>query len=160
MKKRVRFITYSAIIAALYVILTGLSAVLHLASGPIQIRLAEALTVLPVFTPTAIPGLFLGCVLANFLTGSLIWDVVFGSFATLIGAIGTYFLRKKSKYLAALPPIVSNMLIVPAVLQYVYGEEQVYWILMLTVGVGEILSAGVCGLILHKTLSKTKLFLN
>ena len=160
MKKRVRFITYSAIIAALYVILTGLSAVLHLASGPIQIRLAEALTVLPVFTPTAIPGLFLGCVLANFLTGSLIWDVVFGSLATLIGAIGTYFLRKKSKYLAALPPIVSNMLIVPAVLQYVYGEEQVYWILMLTVGVGEILSAGVCGLILHKTLSKTKLFLN
>ena len=158
MKKRVRFITYSAIIAALYVILTGLSAVLHLASGPIQIRLAEALTVLPVFTPTAIPGLFLGCVLANFLTGSLIWDVVFGSFATLIGAIGTYFLRKKSKYLAVLPPIVSNMLIVPAVLQYVYGEEQMYWILMLTVGVGEILSAGVCGLILHKTLSKTKLF--
>ena len=160
MKNRVRFITYSAIIAALYVILTGLSAVLHLASGPIQIRLAEALTVLPVFTPTAIPGLFLGCVLANFLTGSLIWDVVFGSLATLIGAIGTYFLRKKSKYLAVLPPIVSNMLIVPAVLQYVYGEEQMYWILMLTVGVGEILSAGVCGLILHKTLSKTKLFLN
>lgn len=160
MKKRVRFITYSAIIAALYVILTGLSAALHLASGPIQIRLAEALTVLPVFTPTAIPGLFLGCVLANFLTGSLIWDVVFGSLATLIGAIGTYFLRKKSKYLAVLPPIASNMLIVPAVLQYVYGEEQVYWILMLTVGVGEILSAGVCGLILHKTLSKTKLFLN
>ena len=160
MKKRVRFITYSAIIAALYVILTGLSAALHLASGPIQIRLAEALTVLPVFTPTAIPGLFLGCVLANFLTGSLIWDVVFGSLATLIGAIGTYYLRKKSKYLAVLPPIVSNMLIVPAVLQYVYGEEQMYWILMLTVGVGEILSAGVCGLILHKTLSKTKLFLN
>lgn len=160
MKKRVRFITYSAIIAALYVILTGLSAALHLASGPIQIRLAEALTVLPVFTPTAIPGLFLGCVLANFLTGSLIWDVVFGSLATLIGAIGTYSLRKKSKYLAVLPPIASNMLIVPAVLQYVYGEEQVYWILMLTVGVGEILSAGVCGLILHKTLSKTKLFLN
>lgn len=158
MKKRVRFITYSAIIAALYVILTGLSAALHLASGPIQIRLAEALTVLPVFTPTAIPGLFLGCVLANFLTGSLIWDVVFGSLATLIGAIGTYYLRKKSKYLAVLPPIASNMLIVPAVLQYVYGEEQVYWILMLTVGVGEILSAGVCGLILHKTLSKTKLF--
>lgn len=160
MKKRVRFITYSAIIAALYVILTGLSAALHLASGPIQIRLAEALTVLPVFTPTAIPGLFLGCVLANFLTGSLIWDVVFGSLATLIGAVGTYFLRKKSKYLAVLPPIVSNMLIVPAVLQYVYGEEQMYWILMLTVGVGEILSAGVCGLILHKTLSKTILFLN
>ena len=158
MKDRVRFITHSSIIAALYVILTGLSAVLHLASGPIQIRLSEALTILPVFTPAAIPGLAIGCVLANFMTGSLVWDIVFGSLATLIGALCTYFLRKKSKYLAILPPILSNMLIVPAVLQYVYGEEQMYWVLMLTVGVGEILSAGVCGLILHKTLSKTKLF--
>ena len=158
MKNRVRFITYSAIIAALYVILTGLSAVLHLASGPIQIRLSEALTVLPVFTPAAIPGLFIGCILANFLTGSLVWDIVFGSLATLIGAVGTFFLRKKSKYLAVLPPILANMVIVPFVLQYVYGEEQMYWFLMLTVGIGEILSAGVCGLILHKTLTKTKLF--
>ena len=158
MKNRVRFITHSAIIAALYVILTGLSAVLHLASGPIQIRLSEALTILPVFTPAAIPGLFIGCILANFLTGSLVWDIVFGSLATLIGAVCTFFLRKKSKYLAVLPPIVSNMVIVPFVLQYVYGDEQMYWFLMLTVGIGEILSAGVCGLILHKTLTKTKLF--
>ena len=158
MKNRVRFITHSAIVAALYVILTGLCAVLHLASSPIQIRLSEALTVLPVFTPAAIPGLFIGCILANFLTGSLVWDIVFGSLATLIGAVGTFFLRKKSKYLAVLPPIVSNMVIVPFVLQYVYGEEQMYWFLMLTVGIGEILSAGVCGLILHKTLTKTKLF--
>lgn len=158
MKNRVRFITHSAIIAALYVILTGLSAVLHLASGPIQIRLSEALTVLPVFTPAAIPGLFIGCILANFLTGSLVWDIVFGSLATLIGAVGTFFLRKKSKYLAVLPPILANMVIVPFVLQYVYGEEQMYWFLMLTVGIGEILSTGVCGLILHKTLTKTKLF--
>ena len=158
MKNRVRFITHSAIIAALYVILTGLSAVLHLASGPIQIRLSEALTVLPVFTPAAIPGLFIGCILANFLTGSLVWDIVFGSLATLIGAVGTFFLRKKSKYLAVLPPIASNMVIVPFVLQYVYGAEHMYWFLMLPVGIGEILSAGVCGLILHKTLTKTKLF--
>ena len=158
MKNRVRFITHSAIIAALYVILTGLSAVLHLASGPIQIRLSEALTILPVFTPAAIPGLFIGCILANFLTGSLVWDIVFGSLATLIGAVCTFFLRKKSKYLAVLPPILSNMVIVPFVLQYVYGDEQMYWFLMLTVGIGEILSAGVCGLILHKTLTKTKLF--
>lgn len=160
MKDKVRFITYSSIIAALYVILTGLSAVLHLASGPIQIRLAEALTILPVFTPAAIPGLFIGCILANFLTGSLVWDIVFGSVATLLGAVGTYLLRKKSKYLAVIPPILSNMLIVPAVLQYVYGEEQMYWILMLTVGAGEILSAGICGLLLHKTLTKSKLFQN
>ena len=116
------------------------------------------MTVLPVFTPAAIPGLFIGCILANFLTGSLVWDIVFGSLATLIGAVGTFFLRKKSKYLAVLPPIVSNMVIVPFVLQYVYGKEQMYWFLMLTVGIGEILSAGVCGLILHKTLTKTKLF--
>ena len=84
MKNRVRFITHSSIIAALYVILTGLSAVLHLASGPIQIRLSEALTVLAAFTPAAIPGLFIGCTLANFLTGSLLWDIVFGSIAMLL----------------------------------------------------------------------------
>ena len=158
MKNRVRFITYSAIIAALYVILTGLSAVLHLANGPIQIRLAEALTILPMFTPAAIPGLFVGCILGNFLSGCLVWDVVFGSLATLIGAAGTYLLRKRNKYLAVLPPILANMLIVPAILQHVYGVEDFYWFLMLTVGVGEVLSAGVGGLMLHNTLSKTKMF--
>lgn len=158
MKDRVRFITHSSIIAALYVILTLLSAALNLASGPIQIRLAEALTVLPVFTSAAIPGLFIGCVLANFMSGCLVWDVVFGSLATLIGALCTHLLRKKSKYLAVLPPILANMVIVPAVLQYVYGEVQLYWILMLSVGIGEVISAGVGGLMLHKTLTKTKLF--
>ena len=158
MKSNIRSLTHAAVIAALYVVLTLVSAALHLASGPIQIRLSEALTILPAFTPAAIPGLFIGCILANFLSGALLWDVVFGAVATLLGAIGTYLLRKKSKYLAPMPPILANMLIVPAVLQYVYGEEQMYWLLMITVGIGEILSAGLMGLILYKTLESTKLF--
>ncbi len=158
MKSNVRFLTHSALIAALYVVLTWVSAALHLASGPIQVRLSEMLTVLPVFTPAAIPGLFVGCIFANFLSGALIWDVVFGSVATLIGAIGTYLLRKQSKYLAVLPPILANMLIVPAVLQYVYGVLDAYWLLMLTVGGGEIISAGAGGVILYRALKNTKLF--
>ena len=158
MKSNVRFLTHSALIAALYVVLTWISAVLHLSSGPIQLRLSEALTILPVFTPSALPGLFIGCILANFLSGSLVLDIVFGSIATLLGAVGTYLLRKKSKYLAVIPPIVFNMLIVPLVLQYAYGVQDAYWFLILTVGAGQILSAGVGGLILHRSLSKTKLF--
>ena len=158
MKSNVRFLTHSALIAALYVVLTWISAVLHLSSGPIQLRLSEALTILPVFTPAALPGLFIGCILANFLSGSLVLDIVFGSIATLLGAVGTYLLRKKSKYLAVIPPIVFNMLIVPLVLQYAYGVQDAYWFLILTVGAGQILSAGVGGLILHRSLSKTKLF--
>ena len=158
MKSNIRFLTHSALIAALYVVLTWVSAALHLASGPIQLRLSEMLTVLPVFTPAAIPGLFVGCIFANFLSGALIWDVVFGSVATLIGAIGTYLLRKRSNYLAVLPPILANMLIVPAVLQRVYCVPDAYWLLMLTVGAGEVLSAGVGGVILHRALKNTKLF--
>ena len=158
MKSSIRSLTYAAVIAALYVVLTLVSAALHLASGPIQIRLSEALTILPAFTPAAIPGLFIGCILANFLSGALLWDVVFGAVATLLGAIGTYLLRKKSKYLAPMPPILANMLIVPAVLQYVYGASEAWIFLAVTVGAGEIISCGVLGLALHRILSRTDIF--
>ena len=75
------------VIAALYVVLTVIANALGLASGAIQVRFSEALTILPVFTPAAIPGLTVGCVLANLITGCAPWDVVFGSLATLIGAL-------------------------------------------------------------------------
>ena len=88
-------LTQGAMIAALYVVLTFIANLAGLASGVIQVRLSEALTILPVFTAAAVPGLAVGCVLANLLTGCAIWDVVFGSLATLIGAVGTRLLRKK-----------------------------------------------------------------
>ena len=158
-KNNVLFLTQAAMIAALYVVLTFLSNAFGLASGAIQIRISEALTLLPYFTPAAVPGLFVGCLLSNVLTGCALFDVLFGSLATLLGAVGTRILRK-SKWLAPIPPIVSNMVIVPLVLTYVYELPGGIPYLMLTVGIGEIISCGVLGLLLLSVLSKyrTKLF--
>lgn len=153
-----RFLTHSAAVAALYIVLTLIAAALGLSSGVIQLRFSEALTVLPYFMPSAVPGLFIGCIGANLLTGSLPWDVVFGSLATLLGAIGTRALCKKNIYFASLPPILANTLIVPFILQYVYGAPDSFWFLVLTVGAGEILSCGVLGTLVAKTLEKHKFY--
>ena len=83
---RVLRITQGAVIAALYVVLTMVFA--PISFGPVQVRIAEALCILPMFTPAAIPGLFIGCLIANLIGGGIILDVIFGSIATLIGAVG------------------------------------------------------------------------
>ena len=154
---KVRALTLGGAVAAVYVLLTLLAAALGLASGAIQLRLSEALCVLPIFFPAAVPGLFVGCLLANVLTGAVVWDVIFGSLATLLGALGTRLLRKKP-VLALLPPILANMLIVPFVLTYAYGVPDGLPYLMLTVGIGEVLSCGLLGGLLYTRLKKTKLF--
>lgn len=158
MKRKTRFLTHGALIAAMYVALTFVASMLGLASGAIQIRLSEALTILPLFTPAAVPGLFIGCILANVLTGCAAWDVVFGSLATLLGALGTYWCRKKSKYLAVVFPILANMIIVPFVLKLVYGAPDAWIFLVVSVGIGEIISCGVLGILLHRVLIKTEIF--
>lgn len=151
--KKVTHLTHAAMIAALYVVLTQISHLFGLDSHAIQLRFSEALTILPFFTPAAIPGLFIGCLLANFFAGCLPWDILFGSLATLLGAFGTRFLRKH-KWLAPLPPIIANTLIVPFVLAYVYHFEGSIPYFMLTVGIGEILSCGVLGMMFLFTLEK------
>ena len=151
--KKTHFITHAALIAALYVVLTYVANSLGLARGAIQVRFSEALTILPFFTPAAIPGLFIGCILSNSLTGCVIWDIIVGSIATLLGAIGTYALRKH-KWLAPLPPVLSNILIVPFVLAYGYGVPGGIPYLMATVGAGEVISCYVFGMILLLTLNK------
>lgn len=148
-----RGLCIGAVIAALYVVLAIVANALGLASGAIQVRLSEALTILPCFTPAAIPGLFIGCVLANVITGCVALDVVFGSLATLLGALGTYWLRK-TPWLAWLPPVVSNAVIVPFVLQYAYGVPDAWWYLFLTVGAGEVLACGVLGMALYYALKR------
>ena len=153
----VKTLTIGGAIAALYVVLTLVANAFGLASGAIQVRLSEALTILPCFTPAAVPGLTVGCILANIITGCALWDVVFGSLATLIGAAGTYLLRKKP-LLAWIPPVLSNAIIVPIVLQKVYGVPDSFWYLMLTVGAGEVIACGILGLLLYKALEKTKIF--
>lgn len=152
------FIAQAAVIAALYVVLTLLANSLGLANYAIQLRFSEALTILPFFTPAAIPGLFLGCVISNLLTGAIIWDVLFGSLATLLGAVGTYLLRQ-CKWLAPLPPIAANTIIVPLVLYFAYRIPGSIPYFMLTVGIGEILSCGVLGMLLLFVLQKYKKYL-
>ena len=145
----------AAVIAALYVVLTMLANALGLANYAIQVRFSEALTVLPFFTPAAVPGLFVGCLLSNMITGCAPWDVVFGSLATLVGALGTWALSKH-KWLAPLPPIVSNIIVVPLVLSYVYKLEGSLIYFAITVGIGEIISCGLLGMTLLFALDKRK----
>lgn len=147
------FLAQGGMVAALYVELTLVSSAMGLASGQIQLRLSEALTILPCFFPAAVPGLFVGCLLANLLTGCVLWDVAVGSLATLLGALGTRLLRK-NRWLAVLPPIVSNILLVPPVLAWAYGVEESIPFLMLTVGLGEVLSCGVLGELMYSALDK------
>lgn len=149
--KKVLFVAQAALIAAIYVVLTYFISAFQLASGAIQIRISEALTVLPFFTPAAIPGLAIGCFLSNLLTGCLPMDVLFGSIATLIGAVGSYLLRKY-KWLVPLPPVIANIVIVPYVLAYVYGAEGTIPFFMVTVGIGEVISCYVLGSILMNAL--------
>lgn len=154
-KQKIFFITQAAIIAALYVVITYIVNLFGLANGAVQLRLSEALTILPVFTPAAIPGIAIGCFLSNILTGCAFYDIIFGSLASLIGAVGTYLLRK-IKWLAPVPPIAANTLIIPWVLLLVYQVPGTLPYHMLTVGIGEVLSCGVCGLILLSVLNRYK----
>ena len=156
--KKNAFLTQAAIIAALYVVLTFAARALGLASYSIQIRFSEALCVLPFFTPAAIPGLYVGCLISNILTGANIWDIIFGSLATLIGAFGTYWLRKNRR-LMTLPPVIANMLIIPFVLRYGYGfiweykgHDLAIPFNAITVGIGEVISVCVLGGILLRIL--------
>jgi len=149
--KKVLFVAQAALIAAIYVVLTYFVSAFNLASGAIQVRISEALTILPAFTPAAIPGLAIGCFLSNLLTGCLPMDVVCGSLATLIGAVGSYLVRKH-KWLVPLPPVLANTIIVPYVLAYVYGAEGSIPFFMVTVGVGEVISCYVLGSVLMNAL--------
>jgi uncharacterized membrane protein len=158
--KSVTYVVQAAVIAALYVVLTLLANALGLSSYSIQVRFSEALCILPFFTPAAIPGLWIGCLTANLMTGAIIWDIVFGSIATLIGAVGTYLLRKH-KFACTLPPVIANMVIVPWVLRYGYGFKTIYngvdWSIpfnVVTVGIGEIISVCILGSLLLKVLNK------
>lgn len=166
-KKNVLYLTQAAMIAALYVVLTLLANALGLASGSIQVRFSEALTVLPFFTPAAIPGLYAGCLLGNIASGCALPDIIFGPLATLIGAFGTWVLgraavkaasvkkRNLFQWLSPLPPILANAVIIPPVLKYAYGIVPVR-LSVVTVTAGEIISCGVFGLILLFALKKNK----
>ena len=148
--KKLIYLTQAAMIAALYVALTYVFA--PFSFREIQVRISEALTILPVFTPAAVPGLFVGCLLGNFLGGAVLPDVICGSLATLVGAYFTRKLRNAHPFLAPIPPIVANTLVVPFVLRYAYSVDLPIPLMMLTVFLGEVISCGVLGLLLYYAL--------
>lgn len=153
MRKKNIFIVHAAIIAAIYTVLVLIFS--FSSFGPIQFRIAETLTILPYFTPAAIPGVTIGCFLSAIITGADILDIVFGSLATLIAALMSYGLRRH-KFLVPIPPIVVNAIVIPFVLRYAYGEAQPVHFMMLTVGAGQFVAAGVLGLVLLFGLDKIK----
>ena len=160
--KKVLYLTEGAAIAAIYVVLCQIFA--PISFRDVQVRIAEGLTILPFFTSAAIPGLFVGCVLGNLLGGAIPIDIIFGSLATLIGALGTWaigrWIRRKhpqshrTKFLLPVPPIIANALIIPFILYYGYGITVPIPIQIATVGAGEILSCGVIGMIILFALEK------
>jgi uncharacterized membrane protein len=150
---KVRFLCHAAIIAALYVVLTLISAMLGLASNPIQIRISEALCVLPFFSAAAIPGVTIGCLIANVITSGNILDIVFGTLATLIGAVGAYLLRKW-KWTVSIPTIAANTVIIPFVLKYGFMLEDSVLFFAVTIFIGEFISAGIFGTTLLFALEK------
>lgn len=160
MKKRNKLTLYTtrgALIAAVYVVLTMLASMMGLSSGMIQLRFSEAMCILPIFLPEAIPGLFIGCLVSNLISGGVFWDVLFGSIATLIGALGGRALRElpeRVKWIATIPTIIANAIIVPLVLIYAYGAPDSYLFLMVTVGAGELICAGFGGSALYYLMKK------
>ena len=153
--KKIMFLSQAAMIAALYVVLTLLANALGLANYAIQVRFSEALTILPFFTPAAIPGLTIGCLLSNILTGCAPLDILFGTLATLIGALGTYALRR-FEWFAPLPPILANTIIVSWVLRFAYDIPDAIPYLMATVGAGELISCGLIGMLLLRSLKQIR----
>ena len=149
MSNKVKNLVKAGIIAALYVVLVVVFS--YSSFGPIQFRIAEMLTILPLFTPAAIPGLFIGCLLANVLGGAVFLDIVFGSLATLVAAYMSYRLRKK-EWLVPVPPVLINAVVVGIILKFVYAEAGSVWVLMGSVFLGQMVSAYGLGMILMKAL--------
>lgn len=155
---RTRFLARAGIIAALYAATTIFLA--PISYGAVQCRVSEALTLLPMLTPAAVPGLFLGCLIANLLGSGVWYDVIFGSLTTLAAALLTRRLKDKP-FLASLPPVILNGLIVGGVVYFAYeytpGAPVSAAQLLLTMGsvaLGEAVACCVLGVILMKALRK------
>ncbi|MBQ9442682.1 MAG: QueT transporter family protein [Lachnospiraceae bacterium] len=148
------YVAHGGVIAALYVVFTLIANAFGMADQAIQVRISEALTVLPALTPAAIPGLFVGCIVSNTIIGAVLPDIIFGSLATLVAAIITRALRNKSRFLLPIPPILANTIVVPFVLRYAYGVEGTLVYMALTVFIGEFISCGILGLLLFPFFKK------
>ncbi|MBQ8410002.1 MAG: QueT transporter family protein [Clostridia bacterium] len=164
-RRQLIWLCQAAIIAALYVVLTYLAMAFGLDKNAVQIRFSEALIVLAYFTPAAIPGLYVGCLLANILTGCAALDILLGPIATLIGAVGAYLIgrmknERLSRYLCTIPNIVANVVIVSFICTVCYTAPEArnasaFGFYALTVGIGEVISSGIMGTLLLLGAEKT-----
>lgn len=162
---KINYIIHSALIAAAYVGLTFLSNIFGLAYGPIQLRISEVLTILPIFTPAAIPGLTIGCFIANIASFNML-DMVFGSFATLIAAILTFLIRnikfKNLPLLAMFPPVIINALIIGFEIAFFFLPKGFYFfgflISALEVGVGQLIVCYGLGIPFYLTIKRYNIF--
>lgn len=146
-----RFVVTAAIIGAAYVALT--LGFYPFSFGPVQLRISEALTILPIFTPAAVPGLAVGCAISNMLGGYGLMDVLFGTVATLLGAIFTRYFRKNTIFAIA-SPIFFNALIVGTSLYILVPDSPALLLNILTVGIGELLACVGFGYPLIRLLRK------
>ncbi len=155
-RQKILFIVHAALIASIYTVVSLIFAPTSM--GPVQLRVSEALCVLPYFTPAAIPGLFVGCIIANSFVSGMIWaDILFGSLATLAAAIVSYLVRR-FKWLVPLPAVILNALVVPFVLKYGYGFDDALWFMMVTVGLGQIGACYCFGMPLMYALELSDIF--
>ena len=165
-KKAVVYITQAAVIAALYAALTYLASVFGIAYGNVQFRFSEALTVLSLFTPAAIPGLTIGCIIGNLSSPFGIWDIVFGSLATLLAALTARKLRTVSfkglPLLSIIMPVVFNALIVGAEITFLMPTDEANFAAFATaaleVGAGELAVCLAGGIPIYYALKKTRIF--
>ena len=156
-----RSLALSGVIAALYAALSLVSTAMGLGFGTVQLRLSEALCVLPILFPEAVPGLAVGCLVTNLLSPYGAADLIFGTLATLLAAVLTRRIRRRA--LAPLPTILCNAVIVGALLGYVGAQEGgVFWTLFalnaFTVGLGELIASAVLGQLLLGVLPRVRFF--
>lgn len=157
MKLSTRFIIHSAMIAAVYSTLTVLLG--SFGYGPVQFRIAEALTVLPAVMPSSVPGLFIGCILANWLGGYGTVDIVLGSLATLLAALCTRLLRKH-RFLYPLPPVLFNAVIVGGYIYILYDKTYPLLLTMLYIGISQFVICYGIGLPLISFINKNSMLKN
>ncbi|MFD3156079.1 QueT transporter family protein [Haloimpatiens sp. FM7330] len=160
--KQVRGLVFSALIAAIYTVLT--MSLSFMGFGAVQYRVSEGLTILPFFTPYAIPGLVIGCLLSNIISPVGILDLIFGTLATLIASMITYYIGKSNikskKFLAPMPPVLVNAIIIGLLLKYVAFPNVPLFILMAQVGWGELICCYGIGLPLMTIFEKNTVLKN
>lgn len=164
-RNHLNYIITAALIAAAYAALTFLSGIFNLAYGPIQLRLSEVLTILPIFTPAAIPGLTIGCFISNIGSFNAI-DMIFGTLATLAAAFLTYYLKnikiKGIPFLAMFPPVIVNAIIIGfEIAVFFMPDVSFLWAFLISglqVGIGQFIVCYVLGIPFYLAINKYNFF--